>query len=193
MGAHLRGKKKTKTYYVLATPYIYYGWKTYDLGTNEGITEKSLIKDLGLVKGDSLQPDATKIYILNANSPKPIRLTKRLEKKTSDGSDSITTFCAYDKVTSAMTRGWTIASDSRSVPILSQNGPKKLMTAFVPLAGGFYSFPISKWVYSTHGEALGLELPGANANSWEKAFAGTSNPKPGRARLTTPTGTVSTF
>lgn len=77
----LRGKAKDKVYYVAATPFIMYGWKTYDFGAYGGLTEADLKTQLGFVDGESLTPDATKIYIFRANAPKPARVSKKTNNR----------------------------------------------------------------------------------------------------------------
>ncbi|NEN90311.1 MAG: hypothetical protein F6K48_15900 [Okeania sp. SIO3H1] len=196
----LRGKSKDKVFYVAATPYIMYGWKTYDLASNSGISDADLKDDLGLVDGASMTLEANKIYVIRANAPKPSRVTKKLsdvpggETGSVNSSLAVTTFCAYDKVGTALSKGWSLARQGRGVSITGvQDGQGRQKTALIPIAGGFYAFPADRVTYSQHGEILGYQEPGTTGSQLDKAFSGTSSPKPGNARLKTQNGTFSSY
>ncbi|NES64138.1 MAG: hypothetical protein F6K24_02165 [Okeania sp. SIO2D1] len=195
----LRGKAKDKVYYVAATPFVMYGWKTYDLSSNSGISDTELTQDIGLVDGATITLDPTKIYVIRANAPKPARVTKRLnttpgtEEGSVNSSLSVTTFCAYNKIAVALSKGWSLAQQGRGVSIIGQDAPGRERTAFIPIGNGFYSFPADRTTFTQHGEILGYEQPGTTASQLDKAFSGTSSPKPGKARLKTTTGSFSSF
>jgi hypothetical protein len=199
MASSARGRKREELTYVAASEFVMYGFKTFDISGVPGITASDLTA-LGHVKAAGMTPDATKVYVLRANAPKPPRVTK---KATSGGVGTgtggagatpltVSTFCSYNALSAAYAAKWTLAKQGRGITFRGEGSPTRQRTVAVPIGGGFYCFSCDRSTFSTYGTALGLKGALTDAEA-KKAFMGASAPKPGTAGTKTTAGSVSSF
>ena len=193
-----RSRKRDILTYVAASEFIMYGFKTFDISTVAGITAADTTA-LGHVAGEGLTPVANKVYVLRANAPKPPRVSKKTGAATGTGTGgtgvvplSVTTFCAYDRLSAATGAKWTLAKQGRGITFRGEAGPGRQRTAAIPLGGGFYCFSCDRATFTNYGTTLGLKGTLTDAEA-KKAFMGSSGPKPGRATAKTSNGSVSSF
>lgn len=187
MPSVLLGKPKDELHFVAVTSKLMYGFKSRDLSDIPGITADDLT-----ALGHSINPGtfvAGQIYIFNANAPKPARMTK----KTSGGVGNpakVSTFCAYNTIATAMTKGWSMTKKPRGLTIRAGAGPGKEQTGVIEINGGLYCFSVDKATLSTYGADLGIKDSTAlnTAAERDRAFRGSSWPKPGKASLLTDVG-----
>lgn len=199
MASSARGRKREELTYVAASEFVMYGFKTFDISGVPGITAGDLTA-LGHVKAEGMTPDATKVYVLRANAPKPPRVTKKAQAgATGTGTGgtgttplTVSTFCAYNKLSDAYAAKWSLAKQGRGITFRGENSPTRQRTVAVPIGGGFYCFSCDRSTFTTYGAALGLKGTLTQAEA-KKAFMGASAPKPGQAATKTANGSVSTF
>lgn len=187
MPASARGRKRENTTYVAASEFIMYGFKTYDLTSVTGITQTDLTA-LGHVAGEGMTPDATKVYVLRANAPKPPRVSKKITAAaTGTGASgtgslplSVGTFCAYNKISAAVAAKWTLTKRGRGITFRGEGSSTRQRTVAVPIGGGYYCWSCDRATFSNYATALGLKGT-LSATEAAKAFMGASAPKPGVA------------
>lgn len=199
MAGAARGRKREDLVYVAASEFVMYGFKTFDLTSVAGITTSDLTA-LGHVAATGMTPDATKVYVLRANAPKPPRVSKKASTTTTGTGTgaagtaplTVSTFCAYNKLNDAFAAKWTLSKQGRGITFRGEGSPTRQRTVAIPIGGGFYCFSCDRSTFTTYGAALGLKgtLTAAEA---KKAFMGASAPKPGKASTKTATGSVSSF
>ncbi len=196
MPAYLRGKKRDKLTYVLVTANAWYGFKTKDLSSVASVTAAD-ITSLGHVAGGTAFQANGKIRIVGASAPKPARVTKRLNTAAAGTQQSVSTFCAYDKLTAAMGSGWNVTKPRRGVFLRPEASVKNSLTAIAQLSdGSLYCFPMNKADYQTYGAMLGLKNAATEQSATEKSklVSGSSIPKPGKASIeVTGGGSFSSF
>lgn len=199
MPSSTRGRKREELTYVAASEFVMYGFKTFEIDSVPGITNADLTA-LGHVAAAGMTVDSTKVYVLRANAPKPPRVSKKTSTTTSGtgtggtGTSPLTvsTFCAYDKLSDAYAAKWTLAKRGRGITFRGENSPTRQRTVAVPIGGGFYCFSCDRATFTTYGAALGLKGT-LTATEAKKAFMGASAPKPGTAGTKTANGSVSSF
>jgi hypothetical protein len=196
MPGYLRGKKRDKLTYVLVTDNAWYGFKTKDLSAIAGVTAQNLT-NLGHVAGDVAFQANGKIRIIGASAPKPPRVTKKIANAAAAAQQSISTFCAYNKLTTAMGDGWNVAKQRRGVFLRPETSIKNSLTAIAQLSdGSLYCFPMNKADYQNYGTILGLKNPATEQSATErsKLVSGSSIPRPGKASIeVSGGGTFSSF
>lgn len=199
MASAARGRKREELVYVPASEFIMYGFKTFDLSSVTGISASD-ITALGHVKAEGMTADATKVYVLRANAPKPPRVSKKTGA-TGGGTGtggagveplSVTTFCGYNQMSAAFAAKWTLAKQGRGITFRGESSPGRQRTVAVPLGGGFYCFSCDRATFSSYGALLGLKGTLTDAEA-KRAFMGSAGPKPGRAQAKTANGSFSSF
>lgn len=178
MPSYTRGRLRDQMVYVSINANLRYGFRTKDLSQVAGISASDLTTQLGhtLVSGVG----TGSILCFGANSPKPPRATKRLTRSVSNVQGSVSTFCAFNRVSTAIAAGWSVRS-GRSVGLRSTG---RTTTAVVDLGAGqaMYAFPMNTEDFNSYGAELGLQS-GASITDAElnRLVTGSSQPRPGRA------------
>ncbi len=186
MSTATRGKKRDVFTYVRVTSSIYYGWNAKDLTALPGISASDLTA-LGHISGGQTGGSenlSVVIKISGAKAPLPARFTKKLSAEGAAQS-SVSTFCGWDKYTTATTAGWR-QSEGRKTCNLQAPGSKPSHSAVAELSDGtLYVFPMNKADFNSYGAALGLKTSATITTEAELArlVRGTTRPKPGRASL----------
>ena len=199
MPASTRGRKREDLIYVAASELVMYGFKTFDITSVPGITTND-VTALGHIKAEGMVADSTKVYVLRANAPKPPRVSKKSSNQsTGTGTGTtgtppltVSTFCAYNKISDAMAAKWTIAKRGRGITFRGEGSSTRQRTVAIPIGGGFYCFSCDRATFATYGSALGLKGTLTETEA-KKAFMGASAPKPGTAKAITTTGSVSSM
>lgn len=177
MPSYTRGRLRNQMTYVSINATLRYGFRTKDLSQITGVSEADLTA-LGHTAIGAVGAGA--VLCFGANSPKPPRATKRLTRSVSDVQGSVSTFCAFNRVSNAIAAGWSVRS-GRSVGLRSTG---RTTTAVVDLGAGqaMYAFPMNTADFNTYGADLGLQsgasISGAELN---RLVTGSSQPRPGRA------------
>ncbi|OKH47296.1 hypothetical protein NIES2101_23955 [Calothrix sp. HK-06] len=171
-----------------------YGFNTKDLAAIAGVSSADLT-NLGHVIAGTTIPTG-KVIVLGARSPKPPRVTKKIANAGVGAQQSISTFCAFDKLTQALAAGWKLSTQRRGVSLRPETSAKNSLTAIAELSdGSLYCFPMNKADFSTYGASLGLKSPTTITTATErgKLVSGSSIPRPGNASLEVSGGTFSSF
>ena len=157
----------------------FYGWKAKDITDDVNVSAED-ITALGHRTAERLP--AASLYMLRAQSPKPGRATKVINRNPSvSQKGSVSTHYAVGSVRQMLDRGWTITKRPRNVS-LSNNS--RFVTAIADLSNGLsYCFAMNKADFDTYGKALGLK---SNVNITTKEerdnlVQASSFPRPGKA------------
>ncbi|PHJ60235.1 hypothetical protein VF14_11645 [Nostoc linckia z18] len=182
MPSYTRNKKREDVIFVAVNSVIRFGWKSKDLASVSGISQSDLTNDLGHTAQNAVTGSGL-ILVIGAQAPKPARVTKRLSNATVGQQQSISTFCAHDKLATALGKGWNLSKNRRSVTLRALSASRGSLTAIAKLSGDIhYCFPMNKADFEAYGSELGLESA-TNITDTErnKLVSGSSKPRPGRA------------
>ena len=170
---------------------LYYGFKAKDFGGLPGISEGD-VKALGWLDPTQV-PDAS-VGVLRANSPKPQRVKKVLVRyPNANQQGSASTFCAHTAFATAQAAGWNLIGGPRRIKI-TNTGRTKTMGAKLPGNGGVYLFPLNATDANNYGADLGLIAPQSmNGAERDRAFSGSSYPRPAKMGKIVNTATGSQF
>jgi hypothetical protein len=192
MSAYTRGKTRDKLTFVKVskTKELFYGFKTKDLTSLSGISAGDLTA-LGHKEAGALTVGA--ITIIGANSPKPPRVKKVINKKPNAAQQgSVSSFCGIDSLGTAATEGWQVVDGGRGVKI-TNNSRTKTVGAKIE-GGGLYLFPMNANDATTFAAELGLVLPDNISDSERaEAFSGTTYPRPAVLGKATVDGNFSSY
>lgn len=180
MPAYTRGVKNDQLRFVTPAKnsLLRYGFKTKDFGAVQGAgSQQAIESQLGHLKITAASSGNT-ILIFRANSPKPPRVRKILDRSNDPKKQgSISTFCSADKLAAAQTSAggnWALADTGRNVG----GGGGKSQLAVVPTANGaLYAFPLNKNDYSNYSSLIGVKTTLTDTDR-RNMFAGASSPKP---------------
>jgi hypothetical protein len=183
MPSYTRNKKRENMVFVAVNPVIRFGWKSKDLASISGISQSDLTNDLGHTAQSSITGSGL-ILVVGAQAPKPARVTKKLSNASVLQQQSVSTFCAHDKLATALGKGWNLSQNRRSVTLRASNASRGSLTAIATLSDGtFYCFPMNKADFEAYSAELGLDKSTkiTNENERNKLVSGSSKPRPGRA------------
>lgn len=107
MPSYTRNKKRENMIFVAVNTVIRFGWKSKDLSAVAGISAADLTK-LGHTPEKEVSGTGL-ILIVGAKAPKPARVTKKIKDAGVTQQQSVSTFCAYDKLSSAIGDGWDLS------------------------------------------------------------------------------------
>ena len=205
MPNYLRGVNRgVLTFVALNDSNMFYGFNARDITEIPGITEDDL-NALGHQNAifqdalDIIYALPNKLAIFGANSPKPARYKKVINKRpTAEQIGSISTFISQGLTFAgaASALGWKFASPAKGVSLA---GNARNVTAIAQLseqsAGGFYGFSMNTNDFELYEDELGLfskrELTELERN---RTFTGASRPKPPQVRKELANGqTITTF
>lgn len=183
MSSFTRGKKREDLVYVLVNAAMYYGWKRKDISSLSGIAESDLT-NIGHLKAEGATLTAGNVIVIGAKSPQPARVTRRIANATVGQQQTVSTFCAHDKLAAALSAKWNVAQSRKGVTLRAPNANRSSVTAIATLSDGSkYCFPMNKADFDSFSAELGLESATVITTDTErnKLVAGSSRPKPGRA------------
>lgn len=190
MPSYTRNRAKDTTTFVEVTPVILYGFSTFDIAGLSGVSLADIQNNLGHMAPTAAAGLAGRIRVIGANAPKPSRVQKRLSQNTTNQQGSVSTFCAFNRLTQARTNDWKLVKKGNGVPLTPQGSTTKKITAIAALdSNALYCFPMNAQDYATYGQTLGLQTAN-NITTAERnrLVAGSTTPKPARARLRLPDG-----
>jgi hypothetical protein len=182
MPSYTRNKKREDVIFVAVNTVIRFGWKSKDLASVSGISQSDLTNDLGHTTQSAVTGSGL-ILVIGAQAPKPARVSKKLSSATVGQQQSVSTFCAYDKLATALGKSWNLSKNRRSVTLKALSAQRGGLTAVATLSDGSrYCFPMNKADFEAYGAELGLESSGTISNAErDKLVSGSSKPRPGRA------------
>ncbi|QSJ17686.1 hypothetical protein JYQ62_02065 [Nostoc sp. UHCC 0702] len=195
MPNYTRGKKKEQVFFVATNPLIRYGWKSKDLSSISGISSADLLNDLGHISQSNITGSGL-ILVIGAQSPKPARVSKKIPNASVGQQKSVSTFCAYDKLATALGKGWNLSDNRRSVTLRASNAARSSLTAIATLSDtSLYCFPLNKADFEAYGAELGLQdASKISGTEQQKLVSGSSKPHPGKAsKMLTDGSTFSSF
>lgn len=171
---------------------LYYGWKAKEIESLPGITAGE-VTALGHIDAVTVAALSGAIPILGANSPKPARFKKVLNRRpTAQQQGTASTFVGIDNYADALAQGWSQSSAARGIT-LTDTARTKTMAAKMA-NGGYYLFPLNADRALDVAGPLGLILPSSLTGQERlKAFSGSSKPKPGTVKLKGDLGDKGTF
>lgn len=174
-----RGRSREQLTGVRFNDRLLYCFKTSDdLASGvTGVSAADLQTQLGhQIITAGIVPAGGLIGVLGANAPKPPRVSK-LDRTT---GRSISTFCATDRLQSAIRSGWALAKSGRTRGVLDTLRRKKV---YVELFGLLYVFSCVDETYNELGQLLGLKDAAmiTTATEFERVVYGASYPRPGKA------------
>lgn len=201
MPSYLRNKKRDVLTFVKANANnVYYGWNAKDITSLPGITTTD-IAALGHLAATSAKAISGSLCVLGAKAPRPPRVKKILAANTTspDVQESASTFCGYDKLSTALTENWKPAGRGRGVAA-RQTSRSITAAAAISFGGslvGYYLFPMNASdALLPEVALLGLQFAGTTLSAAEiaKGFSASSYPKPAKVILTRSDGSnISTF
>lgn len=186
MSINTRGKKREDLVYVLVNAGMYYGWKRKDFSTIAGISDTDLTT-IGHMKAEGATLTAGNIIVIGAKAPQPARVTRKIANAAVGQQQSISTFCAYNKLSEALGAKWNVSSTRKAVTLRAPNANRGSVTAIAVLTDGStsikYCFPMNKADFDSFGVELGLEAATTITTDLErnKLVSGSTRPYPGRA------------
>jgi tryptophan synthase alpha subunit len=136
MAASVRGVKRDQLTFVLINPVFAYGFKTADLAASAGVSAADLKTGLGHMTAVEAAAVAGVVMVTGANAPKPARVTKRLANAPVGSRASISTFVAYDKLTTANAIDFSLSKRARSVSLRPPTANKRQFSGVVELSNG---------------------------------------------------------
>ena len=157
---------------------IWHGFKPKDLASIPGVTEAD-VTALGWKKIAQV-PEAG-YPVIGANSPKPQRVTKILNKRANANQQrSISTFVSQDSIVAAQGAGWELVGFGRG----SRGGatPRgENVGAEIGPGGGIYVFWMNLTDAIAYAATLGLKRPSEfGADERKFSFSGASRPRPAK-------------
>ena len=197
MAPYTRGKKRDKLTYVSVYQGLLYGFKTKDFSALAGISESDLSTKLGHLLGAFVVPPGS-IRVLGANLPKPARVTKKIVNAAVGSQQSVSTFCGYQNLATAMADGWNVTTQRKGVSLRPETSTKNSLTAIAQLSdGSLYCYAMNKVDFQSYGATLGLQsatnLGSISDLERAKLVAGSTIPKPGKAVIEVAGGAGGTF
>ncbi|BAZ50507.1 hypothetical protein NIES4103_31230 [Nostoc sp. NIES-4103] len=182
MPSYTRNKKRENLVFVAVNPIIRFGWKVKDLAAISGISSADLTNDLGHIAENAVTGSGI-ILVVGAQAPKPARVTKKIANAAVGQQQSISTFCAHDKLGTAIKKGWNVTKNRNSVTLRASNPSRPSQTAIASLSdNSLYCFPMNKADFEAYGAELGLvPASGISGTESDKLVSGSSKPRPGRA------------
>ncbi len=136
MPASTRGRLKDRISFVLVNSALAYGWASSDLAAGAGVSEADLTA-LGHMTEAAAMAASGVILVTGANAPRPARVTKKLPNNPITSRGSITTFVAYNAVTTARAAGFKISKQATSGPSLTGTDPSlRTIVGVVTLSNG---------------------------------------------------------
>ncbi|QMS87308.1 hypothetical protein HUN01_06815 [Nostoc edaphicum CCNP1411] len=182
MPSYTRNKKREDVIFVAVNPVVRFGWKSKNLASISGISQTDLTTDLGHTAQSAVTGSGL-ILVIGAQAPKPARVTKRISNATVGQQQSVSTFCAYDKLATALGKSWNLSKNRRSVTLRASSAQRGSLTAVATLSdGSLYCFSMNKADFEAYGAELGLEHSETISNTERnKLVSGSSKPRPGRA------------
>lgn len=181
MPSYLQGKKRDQSRFVLldAILSVYYNWDTKDLASLAGVSQGDLTTALGHI----LTVPADSLVIVNANAPKPPRVTKVIvDNPDATQQGNASTFCAFNKLRDARASGWKRTKRKTSVT-LTKNA--RTVSAGVKLSNGLIQIRrVNANDFNLYKDDLGWIDPETinTDNERAKLFEGGSSPLPGLAK-----------
>ncbi|MBE9208835.1 hypothetical protein IQ244_20270 [Nostoc sp. LEGE 06077] len=183
MPAFTRGKKREDLVYVLVNPTMYYGWKRKDIAALGGISEGDLT-NIGHLKAEGATLAAGSIVVIGAKSPRPARVSRKISNATVGQQQSVSTFCAYDKLATALGAKWNVAESRKAVTLRPPSAARSSVTAIATLSDASkYCFPMNKADFDLFAAEVGLEAASTitTDTARNKLVSGSTRPRPGRA------------
>lgn len=188
MPAYLRGLDNSLLRFVQLNPTkpLHYGWKTKDFSTLGGITGDEMANVLGHLTAVQMGLIAGAIAVIGANSPKPARVRKILNRRpTAVQQGSVTTFVSGESAADwelLLESGWEIVNGEKRITI-SDN--QRFQTVGANCSNGaIYCFPLSKTVPQIVIDELGL-IPAAElrlGTTLGKCVSQASKPRPPKVK-----------
>ena len=190
MPSYLRGQERNLEKFVLIYQNgdLYYGFNTKDFTglTGYGITDAE-ITALGHLNLDGVPDNG--IVIIRANSPKPARVKKRINRNP--GVNQIgyaSTFVAAGSLATAAQEGWKFAQQGRGIS-LSQSSRTTTAMADLSSNEGLYAAPMNTADFEGSFEPLGLKSKATITDQErQRIFTGASRPRPPVVSRVTDTG-----
>lgn len=157
---------------------LMYCWKTasnLDAGVT-GVKGSDLVAQLGhQVINSSSSISGGKVGIIGADAPKPTRMTKKDVQK----GTSISTYCAFDKISEAIKNGW----------VLQKTGSKKglglsklRMKVYVELGAAVYVWSLDPDDFAILTSVCGMkDASTLKGGELTRLVFGSSTPRPGTA------------
>lgn len=185
MPAYLRGEdREILTYVRLGTSAstVFYGFNTKDFSTEANVATADLIA-IGHTAPANLPQGA--LYFLRAQSPKPGRVRKVINKNPSvSQKGSVSTFYGAGSLDTALAAGWKIVKRPRGVSLQNNS---RYVSAIVELSNGaLYTWPMNKADFEAYGSTIGAQSPTTITTPAERLrlVQGSSFPRPGRVAKT---------
>ena len=98
------------------------------------------------------------IKVLRANSPKPARVKKRINRNPNVSQQgSLSSWCSAEQVNNALSAGWTLVSPAKATRCTPRVEGRRKVTALAGISdGSFYAFPMNLADFDASKTALGL-------------------------------------
>lgn len=196
MPSYLRGQERDLLRFVKVyeNGELYYGFNTKDFTSLTGYgIDQADIDALGHLPLDQVPQSG--ILIFRANSPKPQRVKKVINKNpTAEQIGNASTFIAGGRLRQASERGWKLAVDGRRISLVSNS---RTVTAVADLEAsqGLFATSMNKNDFDRYADVLGLKSKAGITTDADRrrVFTGTSRPYPNIVGKVVETGNGGTF
>lgn len=157
MPGYTRGVLRDNLVYVAVNSDLYYGFQTKDFAALTGLTTAEMTTQLGHTEGAAVP--STSWRIIGARAPKPARVKMVLNANPSSASiqESASTFCAYNKLTTAMDNGWKLIKQAKPVTLTSNS--RTITVAAETSSGLLVCEPKNAADVAAYKDILGLQTP----------------------------------
>jgi hypothetical protein len=181
MSSYTRGKKREVVIFVAVNEIMRFGWKPKDLSSITGISATDLA-DLGHTRQEALTGTGL-ILVVGCQKPKPPRVTRKIATASVTQQQSVSTFCAYDKLATAVGKNWNLSKNRSSVTLRAPSSNRRSVTAIASLSdNSLYCFPMNQADFDSYAAELGLEnATTISSSERNRLVSGSSKPRPGRA------------
>jgi hypothetical protein len=195
MAASTRGKNRETIYFIQLTTVILWGFKPVDWAGTPGVSDVDTIL-LGWKDEETAGKIETSIRIYGANSPRPPRYKKILNKNPTAGQRGSISAFGKGELSSAELKafadsGWQQSKPARGLII---NANARTETVGCPLSnGGLYLLNCEASKVAAYADSLGLVRATSlrtNTNNKKKCFTGTNKPQPIKVRKVEDNGTL---
>lgn len=162
-----------------------YGWNSADISQVTGVSAADLTTGLGHMTAAQAGAVAGAVLVTGANAPKPMRVTRKLANAPVGRRASLSTWCGYDKLASAIAIGFSLSKPARPISLGAEAG-SRTVPGVVTLSNGLkYVQPIERALTqdATLMADLGIELDAGITAADRKKLARGTRSKPGMVQV----------
>lgn len=200
MPASVRGQRRDNKIAVKINSRLAFVWSSVDVSSIAGVSSAD-VEALGHMPIAAAIANTNLVKVSGANAPKPARVGKKLPNSPIGQRASVSTYCAFDKMLTAIAAGFKLLKESKSAPRIGQFGDgeglpvTRTMYGVVTLSNGLkYASPMDPRVADVDLRAsLGIEKASEISVNDKLLLVRGSRSRPGKAQGETGVGISATL